>query len=90
MFGFECGYNYADGIFPKGDVPDKKSEYRIESSQDGIKWRYEGGFIDGDASRFGMEMRPELAIKEAESFKAFWDSKNPGSKRFIRLIVDIL
>lgn len=66
-----------------------KKRYAIETSNDhGSSWTLRGGFIEGEPSRFGDLMSPEVAIKEAESYKDHFKKGKPDSWK-VRLIIEI-
>ena len=71
-----------------------KEIYKIQTSFDGVKWKTEASFNEGDNSRFNKPFSYEVAKMEFESFNRYWSiSSNwvQNQKRFTRsrLLIEV-
>lgn len=58
-------------------------KYSLETSHDGKTWKHRAGFEEGQDSRFGQPMSPEIMLKEGRSFIEYWSMKNRNYDREI-------
>ncbi len=60
-------------------------KYIIEASTDGVIWKRQASFHEGENSRFGEPFSADIAIKEAESFKI----ARRDRYQFVRIIIEV-
>lgn len=74
-------------------------EYRLETSADGKEWKLRGKWREGDPSRFGPPMSPEIMILEGKSFIDAWVDRHRsydgdvrsamGDRKHVRIIIEL-
>lgn len=75
------------------------NEYRLETSSDKKKWTLRGKWREGDPSRFGPPMSPDILMLEARHFIDSWVPQNRsyddevrkaiGERKYVRVIIEL-
>lgn len=75
------------------------NNYSLETSPDKVKWTKRAAWREGDPSRFGPPMSPDIMILEAKSFIDAWRARHQGydsdvkdaihDRKYVRIIIEL-